>query len=62
MDVFHIWLSGIGVEIRCLMKALKIDEKDKFILIKLKIYCQQRGITIKYMTLYLHKEYSLAKK
>lgn len=44
------------------MKALKVDEKGKFILIKLKIYYQQHGITIKYATLYFHKENGFTKK
>lgn len=44
------------------MKVLKANGKGKFILIKLKQYCQQRGIAIKYITLYLNKQNSFAKK
>ena len=41
---------------------MKIDIESEFILIKLKLYCQQWGIGIKYIILYLQQENSLTKR
>ena len=40
VDIFQIWLPDVEVEVEYLMKALKINKRGEFILIKFKIYYQ----------------------
>ena len=44
------------------MKALKEDRKKEFILIKLKAYCQQHSIAIKYATPYFYQKNDFTKR
>ena len=44
------------------MKILRADGGRGFILHKLRTFCEKRGITIKYIALYMHKENELAKQ
>lgn len=62
VDEFQIWLPNIEVEVRYSIKTLRADKKDKFISVKLKAYCQQCNIGMKYTTLYLYKKNNLAKR
>lgn len=62
MDIFQTQLLGIIAKSRCLIKTLRVDRSNKFILIKLKVYYQQQNIIIKYTTYYLYKKNGLIKR
>lgn len=56
VNIVQIWQLAIEVEAKCLIKALRVNKKVEIILIKLKTFCQQQGITIKYVTIDFHEE------
>ena len=62
VDAFQTWLSKIEAESSCSIKALWADGGGEFISVKLCIFCEKRGITIKYAASYVHKENGLAKR
>ena len=44
------------------MKALCADSKGEFLSIKLRTFCEKKGITLKYEVSYMHEENGLAEK
>lgn len=44
------------------MKILRADGDAEFISNKLQFFCEKRGITIRYVGLYMHEENGLAKQ
>ena len=62
VDVFQAWLPKVEAESSCSMKALRADGRGEFIFIKLRTFCEKRGITIKYAAQYIHEENRLAKR
>lgn len=62
VDTFQAWLARVEAESSCSMKILQADGWGEFISIKLKSFCEKRGIVIKYATLYVHKENGLPKE
>ncbi len=62
VDAFQAWLPRVETESGCKMKALCADGGEEFISTKLKEFCDNRGINIKYATPYLHEENSLAER
>ncbi len=60
VDAFQIWLLQVETKSGCLMKALRVDSGGEFILTKLRLFCEKRGIAIKYVASYMHKENGLA--
>lgn len=43
------------------MQNLKVNDKGELISIKLKIFCQDKEINIKYMVLYMYKKNKMVK-
>ena len=44
------------------MKILREDGGEEFISVKLRLFCEKRGITIRYATPYIHEENRLAER
>ncbi len=44
------------------MMILQADSGGKFILVKLRLFCEKRGSTIRYAALYIHEENGLAER
>lgn len=62
MDAFQIWLARVEAESGCTMKALHADGGGEFISIKLRTFCEKKGISIKYAAPYMHEENGLAER
>lgn len=62
VDAFKIWLPCVETESNCKMGALQADGGEEFVSIKLKDFCKERGIQIRYATPYLHEENGLAER
>lgn len=61
-DAFQAWLPKVEAESNCLMKALRADGGREFVFIKLRNFCEKRGIIIKYTAPYVHEENGLAER
>lgn len=62
VDAFKIWLPRVETESNCKMGALRADGEGEFVSIKLRDFCKERGIQIRYATPYLHEENGLAER
>lgn len=62
IDTIQIWLLKIGNKSSQLMKTLCVDRGEEFISIKLKDFCNKKGIALKYMIYYIYKENCLAER
>ena len=62
VDAFKIWLPRVETESNCKMSALRADGGGEFVSIKLRNFCKERGIQIRYATPYLHEENGLAER
>ncbi len=62
VDAFQIWLPRVEAESAYLMKALRADGGGEFISTKLRLFCEKRGIVIKYAAPYVYEENRLAKR
>lgn len=51
IDAFHAWLFRAKAEFGCLMKILRVDGREEFILHRVQTFCEKRDILIKYATL-----------
>ena len=56
VNAFQVWLPKVKNESNCTMKALCADGGREFISIKLRIFCEKRGIILKYAVPYMHKK------
>lgn len=55
VDAFKIWLPRVETESNYKMGALQADGGGEFVSIKLRDFCKERGIQIRYATPYLHE-------
>ncbi len=62
VDAFKIWLLRVETESNCNMGAVRADRGGEFVSIKLRDFCNERGIQIRYATPYLHEENGLAER
>ncbi len=62
VDAFKIWLPCVETESNCTMGALRAYGEGEFVSIKLRDFCKERKIQIRYATPYLHKENGLAER
>ncbi len=62
VDAFQTWLPRVEAESSCSMKVLRADGGGEFISIKLKSFCEKRGIVIKYAAPYVHEENRFAER
>ena len=62
VNAFKIWLLCVETESNCKMGALRADGGREFVSIKLRDFCKERGIQIRYATPYLHEENGLAEQ
>lgn len=62
VDVFQVWLPKIENESGKFLKMLRTNNREEFILAKLKDFYNQTRITIKYTEPYIHKENGLTKR
>ena len=62
VDASQVWLPKVEIKSNCIMKAYCADVAGEFISIKLRTFCEKRGIIFKYIALYIHKENGLAKR
>lgn len=62
IDAFQTWLPRVEAESGCSMKMLRADGGGEFISTKLRLFCEKRGIAIKYAAPYVHKENRLAER
>lgn len=62
VDVFQIWLSRVENKSKCLLKTLRADGGGEFISIKLKVFCKNRGIALKYAAPYIHEKIVLVER
>lgn len=60
IDAFQTWLPRVEAESGCSMKMLRADGGGEFISTKLRLFCEKRGIAIKYAAPYVHEENGLA--
>ena len=60
IDAFQAWLPQVEAESGCSMKILRTDGRGELISHKLRTFCEKRGILIKYVAPYVHKENRLA--
>lgn len=56
IDTFQAWLPQAEAESGFSIKILKMDGGGEFILYKLQMFYEKRGILIKYVFLYVYKE------
>ena len=62
VDAFQAWLPRVEAESGCAMKMLRADGGGEFISTKLRLFCEKRGIDIKYASPYIHEENGLAER
>lgn len=62
VDAFQAWLPRVEAESSHSMKALRADGGGEFISVKLRSFCEKRGIEIKYAAPYVHEENGLAER
>lgn len=62
IDAFQTWLFKIENESGQSMKTLCADRRGKFMFIKLRDFCNKKGLILKYVTSYIHKENDIAEK
>lgn len=62
VDAFQAWLPRVESESGCSMKVLRADGGGEFISKKLRLFCEKRGIAIKYAAPYVHEENGLAER
>ncbi len=62
VDAFKIWLLRVETQSNCKMGAIRADRGGEFVSIKLRNFCKERGIQIRYATPYLHEENGLAER
>ena len=60
VDAFQAWLPRVKAESEYLLGTLRADGEGEFISIKLCLFCEKRGIVIKYAAPYMHEENGLA--
>ena len=46
IDIFLVWLLKIKAESYCSIKVLQADDREEFISVKLRTFCEKRGIII----------------
>ena len=62
VDAFQAWLPRVEAKSGCAMKMLRADGGGEFISTKLRLFCEKRGIGIKYAAPYVHEENGLAER
>ncbi len=62
VDAFQAWLPRVEAESGCYMKILRADGGGEFISVKFRLFCEKRGITIRYAAPYIHEENGLAER
>lgn len=62
VNVFQNWLPRVENESGCRMKTLRVDGRGEFISITLKIFCEKKGIALKYAAPYIHEENGLVER
>ena len=62
VDAFQNWFSKIENKLSQSMKTICANREKEFISIKLRDFCNKKGIILKYATLYMHKENGIAKR
>ncbi len=60
VDAFQASLPRVKAESRCYMKILRVDGGGGFISVKLRLFFEKRGITIRYAAPYIYEENRLA--
>ena len=60
VDVFQVWLPVVENQCNKSMKVFCANKKEEFISIKLKDFCNKKGIIINYAALYMPEENCLA--
>ena len=62
VDAFQAWLPRVEAESECSLGTLRADGGGEFISTKLRLFCEKRGIAIKYAAPYMHEENGLAER
>ncbi len=62
VDAFKIWLLCVETESNCKMGALRAEGVGEFVSIKLRGFCKEREIQIRYANPYLHEENGLEER
>lgn len=62
VDVFQTWLPQVENQSQYKMQNLRADGGGEFISLKLKAFCEEKGISIKYAAPYMHEENGLAER
>lgn len=62
VDVFQIWISRVENKSKYLLKTLCANRGGEFISIKLRVFCKNKGIALKYAIPYMYEENGLAKR
>lgn len=62
VDAFQAWLPRVEAESNCSMKILRADGGGEFISIKLRSFCEKRGIAERYAASYVQEENGLAER
>ena len=62
VDTFQIWFPRLENKSKCSLKTLCADGGGEFIFIKLRVFCKNRRIALKYVAPYIYKKNKIAEK